>query len=299
MTSAHLRPCPGCSRHARLTEDACPFCGEQFDHVFRDAPRPLAPSPRLSRAALFALGSGAVGVAAGCSTIMASPAYGGPVLELDCGVEVDGPDAASGSCDAQSGGACGPASGGATAVALTSGLYFTCALLSEGTVRCWGRNGSGELGVGDCPPASPIALPVVGLTAVKALSAGPFHACALLNNGTVKCWGEVPSLVGTVDTPTTIAGLTDVVSVGCGNGVDTAWCSRTGTVQCWGWAGGGRTGQRHRTRGGACKRLGHLAGHGVEHQRCNADRPRQLLELRPLARRHGPLLGVERVRRTR
>ena len=66
MTNAHLRPCPACARHVRVSEGACPFCRASLDAAFRAAPAPLAPAARLSRAALFALGAGSISVGAAC-----------------------------------------------------------------------------------------------------------------------------------------------------------------------------------------------------------------------------------------
>ncbi|NMO13637.1 hypothetical protein HPC49_31185 [Pyxidicoccus fallax] len=87
---------------------------------------------------------------------------------------------------------------GRTAVALAAGTWHTCALLDRGTVKCWGQNGYGQLGLGDKdtrgdePGELGDALPEVDLgrkrTAV-ALAAGAWHTCALLDNATVKCWG--------------------------------------------------------------------------------------------------------------
>jgi alpha-tubulin suppressor-like RCC1 family protein len=39
-------------------------------------------------------------------------------------------------------------SGISTAVELTAGFNHTCARLSDGTLRCWGYNGNGQLGDG-------------------------------------------------------------------------------------------------------------------------------------------------------
>ena len=50
----HLLPCPGCTRHVRVSETACPFCARAFDEVFRGTPRPAAPARHLGRAAMFA-----------------------------------------------------------------------------------------------------------------------------------------------------------------------------------------------------------------------------------------------------
>jgi hypothetical protein len=59
MTRPHLRPCPGCARHVRVSEVACPFCGGALGAELRASPAPVAPAGRLSRAALFAVGTGA------------------------------------------------------------------------------------------------------------------------------------------------------------------------------------------------------------------------------------------------
>ena len=66
MSSHHLRPCPSCARHVRVSEGSCPFCDTSLAGLF-DGDRPgVAPATRLSRAALFALGTGAASVAAAC-----------------------------------------------------------------------------------------------------------------------------------------------------------------------------------------------------------------------------------------
>ncbi len=89
MTSAHLRPCPACARHVRVSEAGCPFCGERFAAAFRASPRPAPPGARLTRAALFALGTGTMAMTPACSSssapVVAEPAYGGPPQNEDSG----------------------------------------------------------------------------------------------------------------------------------------------------------------------------------------------------------------------
>jgi alpha-tubulin suppressor-like RCC1 family protein len=88
---------------------------------------------------------------------------------------------------------------GKTAVQLVAGHEFTCALLNDGNVKCWGNGNSGKLGqgntnhIGDNPNQMGDNLPAVdlgtGKTAVQ-LTAGDYHVCAVLNDGTAKCWGS-------------------------------------------------------------------------------------------------------------
>jgi alpha-tubulin suppressor-like RCC1 family protein len=81
---------------------------------------------------------------------------------------------------------------GRTAVAISVGGYHTCAILDDGSVSCWGRNNHGQLGDGTqndrLTPTQTSSLGV-GRTAV-AISAGSYHTCAILDDGSVSCWGN-------------------------------------------------------------------------------------------------------------
>jgi alpha-tubulin suppressor-like RCC1 family protein len=75
---------------------------------------------------------------------------------------------------------------GVTRVA--SGESFSCAILGDGSVRCWGGNSQGELGNGK-NVTSQTPVPVDAVSNVTALALGTHHACALTGEGKVVCWG--------------------------------------------------------------------------------------------------------------
>lgn len=125
--------------------------------------------------------------------------------------------------------------------AITAGATHTCALLSTGGVKCWGRNADGQLGDGTTQ-TRPAPVDVSGLASgVTAITAGAAHTCALLASGGLKCWGgNVFGQVGDSSsnkrkTPVDVFGLTSGVTQVSAGGFHT--CARTsaGGAKCWGW----------------------------------------------------------------
>jgi hypothetical protein len=133
---------------------------------------------------------------------------------------------------------------GVTAVATGNG--FVCALLSGGTVDCWGMGLSGQLGDGTSTSHyAPAA--VSGLTGVTAIATGNYHACAVVAGGAVQCWGyndygqlgswAYPKSAA----PAGVAGVTGATKIAAGL-FHTCVVISGGGMQCWGENYGGQLG---------------------------------------------------------
>ena len=159
-----------------------------------------------------------------------------------------------------------PGSGRGAAAVLATGDDHTCVLLADGSVKCWGYNGGGKLGLGDSDNRGDAAnemganLPAVslgtGLTA-RAVVAGTDHSCALLVAGTVKCWGSGSSgrlgqgdLANRGDGPDEMGNNLPPIDLGTGRTALSLaadydhMCAilDNGSVKCWGYNGQGQLG---------------------------------------------------------
>ena len=158
----------------------------------------------------------------------------------------------------------GPVSLGAgrTAVAVGAGGDHSCALLDDGSVRCWGYGFDGRLGYGatdrvgdDETPGSVAPVDLGAGRTATALSVGVDHNCAILDNGSVRCWGfggsgqlgygnaesigdtETPGSVGPVD-----LGPGRTATAISAGGDHTCAILDNGAVRCWGFGGSGQLG---------------------------------------------------------
>jgi hypothetical protein len=95
-----------------------------------------------------------------------------------------------------------------------AGDFETCALLANGTVRCWAAEGRDV----NEPPSN--------LTNVARLENGP---CAILESGAVRCWGDRFSMTGAAP-PIDLGAVLDV-----GTGDASCAVSTDGGVRCWGY----------------------------------------------------------------
>jgi alpha-tubulin suppressor-like RCC1 family protein len=145
---------------------------------------------------------------------------------------------------------------------LAAGARFSCARLDTGRVRCWGFAAYGQLGYGNTTDIgdneTPGSVGPVDLGAgrtARAIAAGFYHACAILDQGQVHCWGRGyegqlgygnTDSIGDHDTP----GSFGPVDLGAGRsavaitagGYHTCAILDNGRVRCWGVGGYGQLG---------------------------------------------------------
>lgn len=87
------------------------------------------------------------------------------------------------------------------ATGIAAGGAHTCAILATGRVKCWGANGSGQLGLGDTENRgdvsaecgrnlASVSLRIGSDPVATAVTAGRAHTCVLFADGLVKCWGD-------------------------------------------------------------------------------------------------------------
>jgi len=133
---------------------------------------------------------------------------------------------------------------------LSLGYDHSCALHTNGTVRCWGLGSTGRLGHGDTSDIgddeAPGSLDPIDLggNAVQ-ISAGTSHTCALLDDAQVRCWGRnnrgqlgmgMGENVGDNEAPGSLPPVNlgdNALQVSCGHEYSCALLD-TGEVRCWG-----------------------------------------------------------------
>lgn len=198
-----------------------------------------------------ACGDGIVGPGEECDDGGASMTCDADCTEVACG---DGEinEAAGEACDDgnMKGGPCSLSCASTKIADLSIGNNHMCVVLEGGVLRCWGHGYNGALGSGSAKDLGDEAgeIPTVDVDAggaVEQVECGVDHTCALLQDGSVRCWGnnqygalgyghtdKLGDSFGDMPTPAVEVGAA-VSQIGAGS---LASCIRTaaGTVRCWG-----------------------------------------------------------------
>jgi len=131
-------------------------------------------------------------------------------------------------------------------IEIRAGAAHACEVHEKGTVACWGAGADGQLGDGArVARSSPAAIPAAFLGPARHVSMGGRHGCALLEDGTVWCWGanEAGQLGdgSTVsrDIPAPVLDATgsplgDIEDIATGEAFTCAVRASSGEVDCWG-----------------------------------------------------------------
>ncbi|OVE81626.1 hypothetical protein BVY03_03220 [bacterium K02(2017)] len=123
---------------------------------------------------------------------------------------------------------------GSAVTKITSSGLHTCALLENQTVKCWGSNSDGQLGLfaGD---KSDTPVLIQGLNSPVIDVAAEFQdTCAILQNGQIKCWGkDYASLPVTIEP---VQGVSEFITTGYDYKEGCA-TKNDGSAQCWGLTG--------------------------------------------------------------
>ena len=140
---------------------------------------------------------------------------------------------------------------GARATQISVGQKFACAVLDDGTVKCWGEGADGRLGTGNATDLDAPGDAVNLGGAARQVSAGGAHACAVLVDGSLKCWGRDDH--GQIGDGTKGSSHNEPQSVSLGTSGETATyvsaggfhtCAilTGGALKCWGYDAQGQLG---------------------------------------------------------
>ncbi|HKO89650.1 MAG TPA: hypothetical protein VJU61_00765, partial [Polyangiaceae bacterium] len=133
---------------------------------------------------------------------------------------------------------CHPAATQVAASSISQG--HGCAVLFDGTMRCWGNNNSGQLGIGSAESSrrQPVVPEIDG---VSAIGLGQDFTCALRSDGSVWCWGENSAgQLGRGNTEVTEAALAPLPVVGINDALELSvgafhsCVRRPSGLYCWG-----------------------------------------------------------------
>jgi len=75
--------------------------------------------------------------------------------------------------------------------AIGAAYNYTCVVMDNNDMKCWGKGGQGYLGNGNSNGTFfPAPVTMEGREAVEMTGNGGHHTCMLLSNGSLSCWGE-------------------------------------------------------------------------------------------------------------
>ncbi len=148
-------------------------------------------------------------------------------------------------------------------VSIGSGDNHTCAVITDGSVTCWGTatNGrvGGNTGINASAPTAVVGVGRVGTLSgiratagVAAISDGGLHTCAMRTSGAVVCWGNNASgqatngVANASASPVLVTGLGDATGMIAAGDFHNCVLRPGGAVACWGFGVNGALGNNAR-----------------------------------------------------
>ena len=126
---------------------------------------------------------------------------------------------------------------------VATGADHSCAVATDSTVWCWGDGTATLLGIGSANVARGQKVQLPNLTGVTAIGAAHHSTCAILSDGSIKCWGENRSgqlgngSTASSNAPKAVSNLRGAIALSIGADVNyshTCAALADGGVRCWG-----------------------------------------------------------------
>ena len=131
---------------------------------------------------------------------------------------------------------------GRTATSVATGGNHSCTILDDSSVKCWGSNNNGQLGIGNNIMQTSPQIVSFGVNTVDAIATGDTHSCVIIDNGSVNCWGRnIEGQLGfgnftSRNTPLWVNLTENHTAIQITAGYrHTCAIIDNGSVSCWGW----------------------------------------------------------------
>lgn len=148
---------------------------------------------------------------------------------------------------------------------VSAGGDFTCTLMLDSTVVCWGRSNRGQMGRGTLASGPHLPQSIPGLAGVTMIATGQQHACVVVYGGSVMCWGlndkgqAGNDSLANQSTPFLVPGVSGATSVAAGTSHSCALLN-DGSVKCWGVNSSGQLGDGSNTNSAVPVQVSGLSG---------------------------------------
>ena len=133
-------------------------------------------------------------------------------------------------------------------VQVASGTTYSCGVLQNGSLKCWGANTDGQLGIPGGVGRVAIPTFVNDSSLYTQVAGAEFHSCGILQNGSLKCWGNKEDgkvgdggSTGFAGSPVFVNDTSPYLQISIGR-FHSCGVLQNGSLKCWGSGRDGRLG---------------------------------------------------------